>query len=73
MPYKYSKEVSSILFDNKEKIEWEWDNLIKRKVNKIWSSFTNKSNIAGQTGKKCKNDKKKCKNSSQYAILVALS
>jgi hypothetical protein len=61
MPYKYSKEVSSILFDNKEKIEWEWDNLIKRKVNKIWSSFTNKSNIAGQTGKKCKNDKKNVK------------
>jgi hypothetical protein len=52
MPYKYSKEVSSILFDNKEKIEWEWDNLIKRKVNKIRSSFTSKSNIAGQTGKK---------------------
>jgi hypothetical protein len=34
-----------ILFDNKEKIEWEWDNLRNRKMKEIQSSITSKENV----------------------------
>ena len=48
---KYSLKFSTILFNNKEKIESEQNNLTNRKSRKIWSSITSKSNVELWTGK----------------------
>jgi hypothetical protein len=39
-----------ILFDNKVKIKWEWNSLIKWKIKK--NLITSKSNVEGQIKKK---------------------
>jgi len=44
IPSKYSFKVSTILFDNKVKIKWEHDNLMKRE-RKNWSLITSQSNV----------------------------
>jgi len=50
-PINILKKISMILFDNKTKIKWEWNNIIKRKIK-------NKTEIQSLTKQTAKDDLK---------------
>ena len=57
-----------ILFDNRTKIKWEWDNLIKTRIKEIQSLITSKANIKKSTENKYQFKKKKQKNLTQVSM-----